>query len=72
MKKVLLFVAVIAAVSFVSCKKDRKCTCTSYTAGGVSIGTSTDTYVKSLKKDVRPYCLSVTHEDGSKTTCELK
>lgn len=28
MKKILLFVAVVTAASFASCKKDRSCTCT--------------------------------------------
>ena len=28
MKKLILFTAVVAAVSFASCKKDRTCTCT--------------------------------------------
>lgn len=72
MKKVLLFVAVIAAVSFVSCKKDRKCTCTAYSASGTA-GTPTEvTYVKSMKKDARLMCMSETYQDGSKVTCELK
>ena len=43
MKKVLLFVAVVTAASFASCKKDRVCTCTStstFTGGGSSTSTS--------------------------------
>jgi len=39
MKKLLLIVAVITAFSFVSCKKDRTCTCT-YTPGGSSVSTT--------------------------------
>lgn len=70
MKKAILMVAVIAAASFTSCKKDRTCTCVS------STGTSSVvTYTKSAKRDARSQCLSYTATSGSATytnTCTLK
>ena len=78
MKKVLLFVAVVSAASFASCKKDRVCTCTStFTpAGGGSATTSTQvtTYTKAKKGDARSHCLSGTSTDASGSnawTCTL-
>ncbi len=73
MKKLLLIVAVITAFSFVSCKKDRVCTCT-YTIGGA---TSTDitTYTKSMKGDARERCMSETGTSGGQAytlSCTLK
>ena len=72
MKKVLLFVAVITAVSFVSCKKDRVCSCIADTAGATA---QEITYIKSLKKDARENCMS-TKQTISGTvvtiTCTLK
>lgn len=63
MKKVLLFVAVVAATSFASCKKDRVCTCTdttTITGGGSSSSTSVITYTGAKKGDARAACLSST------------
>jgi len=74
MKKVLLFVAVVAAISFVSCKKDRVCTCTT-TTGGVSGTADVVTYTKSLKKDARLMCMSESGTSGGVAytkTCTLK
>jgi hypothetical protein len=72
MKKVLLLVAVIAAFSFVSCKKDRTCTCT-------TTGSSTPdvyTITKVSASDAKNACLKTrTYTNGSSTsttTCELK
>ncbi|MES2593019.1 MAG: hypothetical protein V4608_14145 [Bacteroidota bacterium] len=75
MKKGILFVAVIAAFSFASCKKDRICSCTS-TYNGVA-GTTADvtTYTKSTKGAAKANCLSSTETNGSVTTvttCDLK
>ena len=78
MKKVLLFVAVVTAASFASCKKDRTCTCTSSTNG--SAGTPQVTVYNDAKKgDARAACLNTTTTTtvGSTTyttvtTCELK
>lgn len=77
MKKVFLLVAVVAAFSFVSCKKDRTCTCTRTvsTSAGSTSSTSIITYNKTLKKDARLFCLSTTETDNGVTTtedCELK
>ena len=73
MKKVLLFVAVVAAFSFASCKKDHVCTCTS-TATGYTGTPQVTTYPKSTKKAARANCLSSTSTSGSvlvTTTCTL-
>jgi hypothetical protein len=76
MKKVLLLVAVVAAFSFVSCKKDRVCTCTtSSTEVGSSSSTFIVTYTKSMKHDARGNCMGYTQLDGGVTvtrTCTLK
>ena len=75
MKKGLLFIAVISAFSFASCKKDQTCTCTS-TYNGVASGTAdVTTYPKSTKAAARANCMSSTQVDGTVTTittCELK
>jgi hypothetical protein len=64
MKKVLLFVAVVTAASFASCKKDRVCTCTSTTTpGGGASTTSVVTYTEAKKGDARAACLSSTQTD---------
>ena len=83
MKKGLLFVAVVSAFSFASCKKDHTCTCTSVTtpSGGGSATTtvSTTIYNDAKKGDARAKCLNHTYDGsyGSITyqtvvTCELK
>ncbi len=71
MKKGLLFVAVISAFSFASCKKDRVCTCISAPGGT----TTTVTYTASKKGDAAAACLSYTEVNNSVTTtvtCTLK
>ena len=83
MKKVILFVAVISAFSFASCKKDRTCTCTSTTNGVAHTTPNVTVYTKARKTDARANCLSGTSTDtynnGNTTvtntlvwTCELK
>ncbi|OFX28672.1 MAG: hypothetical protein A2X08_04560 [Bacteroidetes bacterium GWA2_32_17] len=75
MKKLLLIVAVITAFSFVSCKKDRTCTCTTSVNGTVVGDPNITTYNKSMKGDARLFCMSTTEVDGSTTTkveCTLK
>jgi hypothetical protein len=70
MKKAILMVAVIAAASFTSCKKDRTCTCVDSTGG-----TSIVTYTKSSKRDARSQCLSKSYVVNNTTyteTCTLK
>jgi hypothetical protein len=75
MKKVLLFVAVIAAFSFASCKKDHTCTCTTTsTQPGSTSYTSVKTYTKAKKGDAKKACASYTQPNGSyteTTTCSL-
>ncbi len=71
MKKVLLFVAVVTAASFASCKKDRVCTCTytsTSTGGGSTSWTDVTTYTGAKKGDARAACLSATSTDASGTT----
>jgi hypothetical protein len=78
MKKVLLFVAVVAAASFASCKKDRVCSCTSvdtFTGGGSATSATVTTYTKAKKGDARAACLSstTTYVGGTNTTtCSIK
>lgn len=79
MKKSILFIAAIAALSFTSCKKDRTCTCTTTTTNkksGITVTSeSSITYVKARKGDVRDKCLSTKDEDDNNsysTTCKLK
>ncbi len=66
MKKVILFVAVVSAFSFASCKKDRVCTCTVTSTYGGMTSTSTDitTYTQSKKSAAMSHCLSRS-ESGS-------
>jgi len=64
MKKVI-FIAVVAVAFLASCKKDRVCTCT-YSGGGTSIVT----YTESKKADARAACLSTTSNGGT-ATCSL-
>ena len=77
MKKGLLFVAVISAFSFASCKKDRTCTCTeTYNGASVPGGSQTITIEKAKKGDARAACLSTKETDSSggvtERTCTLK
>jgi hypothetical protein len=68
MKKIILFIAVISAFSFASCKKDHVCTCTvASTLNGVALGSSTDvtTYTKSKKGDAMSHCLNRTETSGN-------
>jgi hypothetical protein len=70
MKKAILMVAVIAAASFTSCKKDHTCTCVD--SNGNS---SVKTYTKASKRDARSQCLSYTVTNANVTytnTCTLK
>jgi hypothetical protein len=70
MKKAILMVAVIAAASFTSCKKDRVCTCVNSTGGSSIV-----TYTKASKRDARARCLSYTDTYNGATfttTCTLK
>ena len=68
MKKTVLFIAVISAFSFASCKKDHVCTCVT---GGSSKIT---TYPNSSKSAARAHCLSYNETDNGimvTTTCSL-
>lgn len=74
MKKVL-FIALVAGLGFVSCKKDYTCTCT-VTAAGVATGTTTTT-IKDTKSKAEDACkaLSTSVSVGgvtSSTSCEIK
>jgi hypothetical protein len=79
MKKLILCVAVIGAVFFVACKKDRVCTCTTTTSSGTTTTAVMTMY--DVKKGVaNQNCFgsqtTVTSgtmtATGDKTTCELK
>jgi hypothetical protein len=66
MKKQLLFVAVISALTFASCKKDRTCTCT-YNDGIGDIIKETITYHKVSDKTAKLDCTTqpITISDSS-------
>ncbi len=68
MKKTLLFIAVVSAFSFASCKKDHTCTCTDSTTGATAQVTI---YPSSTKANAQANCLSSTTA-GVTTTCTLK
>jgi hypothetical protein len=67
MKKVILFAAVVSAISFASCKKERDCACTTTTNyGGASTTSSqTITYKDVTKKQAKTLCASWTTTDTS-------
>ncbi|MDZ4757041.1 MAG: hypothetical protein SGJ10_02730 [Bacteroidota bacterium] len=57
MKKTVLFVAVIAALSFASCKKDRTCTCTTTsTMSGATPSIAVVDFPKSKKGAAQAIC----------------
>ena len=69
MKKIFLFIAVVSAFSFASCKKDRTCTCTT--------GSATEVYTitQARKSDAKKECISSSKTNGGvtvTTTCTLK
>ena len=67
MKKVLLLVAVLSAMSFASCKKDYTCTCTFPNGGGSGSVTIHDT-----KKKATSTCNGdVTTINGVSSTCSI-
>ncbi|MBA3705577.1 MAG: hypothetical protein H0W84_06660 [Bacteroidetes bacterium] len=78
MKKTILFVAVLFAISFASCEKERECTCTTTSsfAGSSSTNTETITYKDVSKSKAKTLCSSWTSTDskGVVTTkdCSLK
>jgi hypothetical protein len=72
MKKVLLFVAVVSAISFTSCKKDYSCTCVTeeHEMSGVKVEAKTEVfdYPKTTKKLAEKSC--DTQDDvSSMATC---
>jgi hypothetical protein len=85
MKKITLLAAVVVAVSFASCKKDRTCECT-YTNSGstnVSSHTSSTVITKVKKSDAKYLCTkdseTSTYTNGNNTNtntsvadCKLK
>ena len=80
MKKTLIFLGVIAAMAFTSCKKDRTCECKeTSTQPGYTPSTETFTMTDVNKKSAKVECLSYSFESdytGTKytytTTCEIK
>jgi hypothetical protein len=85
MKKITLLAAVVVAVSFASCKKDRTCECT-YTNSGttnVSSHTSSTVITKVKKSDAKYLCTkdsetntytngSISNTSTSMQDCKLK
>lgn len=76
MKKIILFVAVVSAISFTSCKKDHTCTCTSTSsAAGSTAQTQIYTIIEAKKGDAKKACIDRTEVNNGVTTttdCELK
>jgi hypothetical protein len=75
MKKILLFVTVVTAASFASCKKDRTCTCTTTYSNGSPSDTHVATLTDARKGDAKKMCISSTYVDSGVTateTCKLK
>lgn len=81
MKKSVLIVAALVAVSFASCRKDRTCVCTSTDSAGNK--TETTLKAKSTKKDGEAWCsgaqsATTTYNGvavtggGSSETCAIK
>lgn len=82
MKKTTLLVAVMISAAFVSCKKDRVCSCTTNTATTKVItsssGTKTETssssstdeltYTKARKGDAKSACVSYKQTDNDTYT----
>ena len=72
MKKIILPVIIIIAISFASCKKDRTCTCTT-TYG--SYTSTTLIKAKSGKKDAENWCsanqTAVTTDSGQINTTPI-
>ena len=85
MKKITVLAAVLVAVSFASCKKDRTCECTYTTSGttNVTSHTSSTVITKVKKSDAKYLCTkdsqSYTNTSGSTSStstsssdCKLK
>jgi hypothetical protein len=78
MKKVFICMSLIVSVAFVSCKKDRTCSC-SYSMGGVEIKEDIKLYKvsdKTAKKDCTNQPLTISDSTGYPVTvsqtCVLK
>ncbi len=76
MKKVILSLVVVAALSTVSCKKNYTCQCTT-TYSGVFAGTPntvTNTTIDNTKSKAKTACdgLSSTVAGASSTTCAIQ
>ena len=77
MKKVVLFAAVLSAMSFASCKKERDCTCTVTETQPGQIATSytsTRTYKDVKKSQAKTLCAGWTETSpgGTVTTADCK
>lgn len=75
MKALIILSITIAAISFVSCKKDHVCTCTnSSTAAGSTPTTNEITYVDARKVDAKRACVKTTNtnSNGVTTTKDCK
>ncbi|MFT6715525.1 MAG: hypothetical protein ACJA0Q_000152 [Saprospiraceae bacterium] len=70
MKKVLLFAAVLGAISFTSCKKDHDCTCTS-TSSGVELSKVTVTLEDLTSSEAEEACSTSVTVGTLTTACEL-
>jgi len=65
MKKIMLASLIALACGFVSCKKDRTCTCTYNKSGTSSYDTEITTYNRVTKKSANATCTSGTSYDAA-------
>lgn len=75
MKKVIM-IAAVAALSVVSCSKDRTCTCTQTNSANGNSTTNTITLVNNTKGQAKANCITTKQTDTNgivyTNTCELK
>ncbi len=69
MKKSILLIAVLAAFSFASCKKDQTCVCTN---SGVELNRFTVNTTKKKAKDQCSAAEATYSTPGAPVTCEIK
>lgn len=71
MKKGMLFVGALVAITFASCKKEYTCECTYKDVNGNN-ATVSATSGKIKKKDAEAWCNTTASTGGSTYTCKLK
>jgi hypothetical protein len=74
MKKVLLPILALAALTMTSCKKDYTCTCTGYIDGVAVPGSASSTTINAKKSDAESKCNSGDQApiSGISVNCEIQ